>query len=63
MLERIIVPERAVLRLTRLPPTDGQFDGLVSFTFNLGGGVLQPLTLWRKVNGEEHAAVPAEFRR
>ncbi|MHB1245870.1 MAG: glycoside hydrolase family protein [Sulfuriferula sp.] len=26
----------AVLRLIRVPLTDGQFDALVSFTFNLG---------------------------
>lgn len=55
--------ERAVLRLIRVPLTDGQFDALVSFTFNLGAGVLQRSTLRRKVNRAEHAAVPAEFRR
>tara|TARA_B100001540_G_C15788217_1_gene634230 strand:- start:1567 stop:1899 length:333 start_codon:yes stop_codon:yes gene_type:complete len=32
--------ERAVLRLVNLPLTDGQFDALVSFTFNLGSGGL-----------------------
>ena len=39
------------------------FDALVSFAFNLGAGALQRSTLRRKVNREEHAAVPAEFRR
>ena len=55
--------ERAVLRHIRVPLEDGQFDALGSFTFNLGSGALQRSTLRRKVNREEHAAVPAEFRR
>lgn len=53
--------ERAVLRLITVPLTDGQFDALVSFTFNLGAGALQRSALRRKVNRGDHAAVPAEF--
>ena len=52
-----------VLRLIDVPLTDGQFDALVSFTFNLGTGALQPSTLRRMVNREEHAQVPWEFMR
>lgn len=55
--------ERAVLRLISVPLTDGQFDALVSFTFNLGAGALQRSTLRRKINREEHEDVPAEFLR
>lgn len=55
--------ERSVLRYINVPLTDGQFDALVSFTFNFGGGALQRSTLRRKVNREEHADVPAEFRK
>ena len=57
------VAERAVLRLIDVPLSDGQFDALVSFTFNLGAGALQRSTLRRKVNCEEHAEVPTEFLR
>lgn len=57
------VAERAVLRLIAVPLTDGQFDALVSFTFNLGGGALQRSTLRRKVNREEHAEVPEQLMR
>ena len=32
------IAERAVLRLIAVALTDDQFDALVSFTFNLGGG-------------------------
>ncbi len=55
--------ERAVLRLIAVPLTQGQFDALVSFTFNLGSGALQRSTLRRKVNREEHADVPAELMK
>ena len=55
--------ERAVLRLINVPLTDGQFDALVSFAFNLGGGALQRSTLRRKVNRQEHSAVPTEFMK
>jgi lysozyme len=55
--------ERAVLRLISVPLTDGQFDALVSFTFNLGAGALQRSTLRRKVNCEEHEDAATEFLR
>ena len=55
------IAELAVLRLISVPLTDGQFDALVSFTFNLGAGALQRSTLRRKVNRGEHERVPAEL--
>ena len=58
-----VIAERAVLRLISVPLTDGQFDALVSFTYNLGGGALQRSTLRRKINREEHADVPEQFMR
>ena len=57
------IAERAVLRLISVPLTDGQFDALVSFTFNLGAGALQRSTMRRKVNRGEHESVPAEFMK
>jgi len=55
--------ERAVLRLVNVPLTDGQFDALVSFTFNLGSGAFQRSTLRRKVNRQAHAEVPDQLMR
>lgn len=55
--------ENAVLRLIDVPLTDGQFDALVSFTFNLGAGSLQRSTLRRKVNRQVHSEVPEQFMR
>lgn len=63
LIKDVGVAERAVLRLIKVPLTDGQFDALVSFTFNLGSGALQRSTLRRKVNREEHEEVPAELMR
>ena len=57
------IAERAVLRLISVLLTDGQFDALVSFTFNLGAGALQRSTLRRKVNRGEHESVPAELMK
>lgn len=57
------IAERAVLGLINVPLTDGQFDALTSFTYNLGGGALQRSTLRRKINREEHADVPEQFMR
>jgi lysozyme len=59
----VTAAERAVLRLITVPVSDGRFDALASFAFNLGGGALQRSTLRRKVNREEHADVPDEFRK
>ena len=57
-----MIAERAVLRLINVPLTNGQFDALVSFTYNLGGGVLHR-SMHRKVNRDEHGEVPEQFMR
>ncbi|MEO5337245.1 MAG: lysozyme [Magnetospirillum sp. WYHS-4] len=59
----VAVAERAVLRLITVPLSDGRYDAVASFAFNLGGGALQRSTLRRKVNRDEHGDVPDEFRR
>src|SRR3954463_8849553 len=50
----VAIAENAVLRLINVPLTNGQFDALVSFTFNLGSGAIQRSSLRHKVNREEH---------
>jgi len=57
------VAEAAVRRLIAVPLTQGQFDALVSFTFNLGAGALQRSTLRRKINRGDHADVPQELAK
>ncbi|MDP3651117.1 MAG: lysozyme [Rhodoferax sp.] len=55
------IAEAAVVRLIRVPLTDGQFDALVSFTFNLGAGALQRSTLRKQINRCAHEEVPDEL--
>jgi len=55
--------ERGVIRLIKVPLTDGQFGALVSFSFNLGLGSLQASTLRKKVNEENHEEASKQFNR
>lgn len=59
----VAVAERAIARLIGVPLTQGQFDALVSFTFNLGAGALQRSSLRSKLNRGEYEGVPAELRK
>jgi GH24 family phage-related lysozyme (muramidase) len=42
--------EQAVQRMVKVPLTQGQFDALVDFTFNLGAGRLAASTLLKSLN-------------
>lgn len=55
--------EAAVNRLTGGVTTQGQFDALVSFTYNLGDGALKTSTLLRKHNEGDYAGAQAEFSK
>lgn len=55
--------ERSVKRLVYVPLSQGQYDALVDFTFNLGGGRLQSSTLRAKLNRGEYDEVPEQLLR
>jgi GH24 family phage-related lysozyme (muramidase) len=55
--------ERDVNRLVKVPLTQGQFDALVSFTFNVGTPEFSTSTLLRRVNAKRFDDVPAQFMR
>jgi lysozyme len=46
--------EQAVARLVKVALTQGQFDALVDFCFNLGAGRLAGSTLLRELNAGHH---------
>lgn len=55
--------ESDVSRLVKVGLTQGQFDALVSFTYNLGARSLSTSTLLRKLNAGDYAAAADEFLR
>lgn len=55
--------EIAVSRLVKVSLTQGQFDALVSFTYNLGARSLSTSTLLRKLNAGDYAGAADEFLR
>ncbi|EMA2416325.1 lysozyme [Citrobacter freundii] len=55
--------ESDVYRLVKVGLTQGQFDALVSFTYNLGARSLSTSTLLRKLNAGDYAGAADEFLR
>ena len=55
--------ENDVSRLVKVGLTQGQFDALVSFTYNLGARSLSTSTLLRKLNAGDYAGASDEFLR
>lgn len=56
-------PEGAIQILVRVPLTQGQYDSLVSFAYNIGGSSFRRSTLLKKLNKGEYEEVPAQLRR
>lgn len=55
--------ERAVRAQVEVPLTQGQFDALVSFSFNLGPHALHRSTLRKKLNQGDYSGAAEEFSR
>lgn len=55
--------EANVRRLVHVPLQQHQFDVLVSFTFNLGGGALERSTLLGQLNAGAYDSIPLELVR
>lgn len=63
LAQDLLVAEIAVCRLINVPLEDCQYDALVSWTFNLGGGALQRSTMRMKLNRGEYESVPYEMQK
>lgn len=57
------VAQQAVKSLVKTPITQGQYDVLVSFTFNVGRGNLAGSTLLRKLNAGDCIGAANEFSK
>ncbi len=55
--------EKSVNDLVRVPMTQGMFDALVGFAFNLGAGSLKGSTLLAKLNANDSQGAADEFLR
>jgi lysozyme len=63
LCEDVAAAEAAVARQVEVPLSQGQFDALVDFVFNLGEGALQGSTLRRKLNAGDYRGAAAELAR
>lgn len=55
--------EQAVSEQVKVPLTQGQYDALVSFAFNVGVAAFSSSTLVSELNRSNYAAVPDQLRR
>ena len=55
--------EAGVTRYVAVPVTQGQFDALVSFAYNVGLSALKSSTLLRLLNARDYAGAAAQFPR
>jgi lysozyme len=57
----LALSEGSISRLARVPLTQGQFDALVDFVFNLGQGRLESSTLLKDLNAKQYDAAAAQL--
>ena len=63
LLEDIAICEQDVNTHVKVPLTQGEFDALVDFAFNLGCASLNGSTLLRLLNAGDYHGAAAEFER
>lgn len=61
--EDVRAAENCIEKLVTVPLTQGEFDALCSFTFNLGCGALRNSTLLKKLNDSNYDGAAEEFKR
>ncbi len=63
LIEDCVTSERQVNKLINVPINQQQFDALVSFVFNVGGGALERSTLRMKLNRGDYIGASKEFEK
>jgi lysozyme len=64
LLRQDIAPKAAAVNAhVSVPLFQGQFDAVVSWTYNLGEGALKSSTMLKKINAAQHDEVPGQMRR
>lgn len=63
LLEDVQFAEDAVNKYVQVPLTQGMFDALVDFVFNVGEGNFYKSTLLRKLNNRDYKGADAEFAK
>ncbi|MNR27868.1 Lysozyme RrrD [compost metagenome] len=63
LMRDLTIYETGVSNMVLKPITQGQFDALVSFAFNLGIGALGKSTLLQKLNAGDPVGAVMEFQR
>ena len=61
LLSDLAQVEQQVARLVQVPLSQGQFDALVDFVFNLGSGRLEESTLLKRLNAKQYAEAASEL--
>ena len=61
LAQDVQIAEQAVAHLVQVPLTQGQFDALVDFVFNLGAGRLAGSTLLKYLNDGEYDAAAGQL--
>ena len=63
LLDELSGFEEGIERLVKVPLSQGEYDALVGFAYNIGLGALQKSTLLRKLNAFDYDGAAMEFGR
>jgi lysozyme len=63
LLEDVQTAANCVNNAVKVPLTQTEFDALVDFTYNAGGGAFKGSTMLKLLNGGDYAGAAAQFDR